>query len=234
VTDLQSDLSILVAETRDVMVDIDGAVATPQELGSSLDAAVAESHDLSTDMEMRIKVEESQLAALDMNITSAWDTIQSALNAYEEKFVRLQRIGDTAYGVLLGSPEIFVLHRLSDDSVVKCDCTAMCENCGRPRRILVAWNFYDSMEQSLRILVCDEMLSRAMLRAAPPPPPAYQRVAIRNVGKQDDSYREFSYQFDFTSAGPENMPLDFFNIMDGLQLFDLRDLDVTKLAGSML
>jgi len=247
VTDISSDLSVLIAEPHDVMADLDtpvaesygreadlaAAIAGSYESEADLDAAIAETHDLSVDLEMRIRVEQSRLAGLDMRIESPWTAIQESLQTYEERFIRLQSEGATVSGVLMGAPEIFVLHRLTDNSVVKCDKTSECENCTKPRRVIVAWNFYDQVEQDLRILVCDEVLSHAMIQAIGSSSIEERCIRVQNLGRPENSYRDFQYQVELTGR-PEHMVPGFFDHLKQLSWWDLRVLDVTKLVGSMI
>lgn len=205
------------------------------ELSSDLSILVAEPHELSADLEMRIKTTEMQLAGLDVQVDSPWNRINDLLNRYGDHVIRLLKKGDTAQGVLLGSPDIMVLHNVNDE-VSRCSMAEDCAACleGTEGRVFVSWNFYDILDQRLKILVGDEILALSLQQSILHTEPFGDRIVkITNIGQRENDYRDRYYAVEF-AGGVDTNPPSFWETIRSLELFSLLDLDVEKLMAPWL
>ncbi len=191
-----ASINAAVADELSKTADLDTAVADTLSATVSADAAVAEEYTTSATLGMRIVDEKMQLVALDARIVEPWEYVNEMADRNYPFIVRVES-ADKVLGIFLGDPVVLELHRDTNGDLVRCtavDCS-LC-TAGVDRRSVTAVNFYLYEEQRVGLLVCDEVLAKAIYDQVISVFPNRERsvVSIRNVGRQEGSYREIFYE----------------------------------------
>jgi len=231
--ELTSSLSISVAETIELTADTNLAVASTHSPEADLDMIVVDTHALTADMHMRIVDEFSKIAGLDINVVQPWGYVKDLVDEYYNMFIRPTDQGDVAVGVVLGDPDIRLLHRLDNDSLQRCTGSEVtCEPCsqGNACHVVVSVNFFHVIDDVVRVLVCDEILARAMAEFADDHTFYQNVITITNTGRGKDDYRDTRYTVKPRNAGN---PAAFWSMVYGAALIDIANISDQKIVGTM-
>jgi len=238
--ELTSSLSIAIAETSELTADTDMAVAETHSPEADLDMVVADYHSITAGTNMRIVDEFSRIAGLDLKVVAPWEYVKDLVDEYYSMFIRPTDEGDVVAGVLLGDPDIRLLHRV-DESLEHCTGSEVtCVPCsqGNQCHVVVAINFFHIIDDVVRVLVCDEILARAIADFAERiddetwPNNSLDRnvITITNNGRGKDDYRDTHYTVKKRSAGH---PMAFWTMVQDAPRIDLSSISDQKIVGTM-
>lgn len=206
--ELESLLDLAVAETALIDADFDTAVAAANTAITDLNVSVKESGaaDYSTSLNLEMQVED------------AWAYATRIVDQYGNKFVRLLKPADEILGVVVGNPHTRLLTRVSGVLQPSLEVGTA--------RVVVALNIYVMTHARMKILVCDDSLSKQILELGS----SIIGRTVRIIRKGIESLADIEYEIVIVDATRPNAVEEALQVT---QPYDLSSFPNEAIVGSL-